>query len=1059
MKTLSISTFHITFFILLFCTSVFSQNIYTKWEENYEKGKKFLEENKIEKATIHLDSAYLQAKKHLKIEDKLLGDIAFQLGLAYKKRRKPKKALLHFEISVKNAETIKNDTILIERLTETSNTHHILGNTSGALDILKHRQDLIITLYGKETTQNSDNLLQLSSLYSKMNDFDSAIASNKASTTILQSIHGSSSVKLASNLTQLGQIYGNLGNYDEAIKLQDKALSLFTNADKTNKDYVLALFIKAWLLEKINENKLAIQLYKEVQEILKDQPNHPGYIAANGNIGLASTNVGDYETALTYIQKALKKTSPKNLARYTTRMQNLAFLYTKLGDFKKAEKIYTKTKNNLKDHKNSNLILYGRLINNIGKMHRLKGDIKASEPLFKEALEVFLQVHDKNHIQYGYQHNDYANTLFNLKRYEEALELFIENISLSKINNRINTQEHQNWLFNLGDAYNKLERFDEALPLIMSASSNTKAILGEEQIIYGQMIYALARTHMGLGNTEKAIPKIETSNTIFVNEIEKVFRFRSEKEKRDFMMIIKHNFDELLSLAFVSDLKSDKLNTINLNNQLLLKGLLLSSSKGLLPQLRSLNNDSINSKIQTYSYLRTLLSKTLNKPLINRQFDADSLKDDVNQKEAELVKLNSTYFGNTHSLKKDWNLSKKALGHHDIAVEFTNFNLIKNGKSTDSIMYAAYLYKKDWAFPKMIPLFEENDLKIHLKGKSPNQIYANQNLYQLIFNDIEPYLNDIENLIFAPSGTLNQLSLSALFSNINTKFNDKINLIQFSNTSLLEQKPKEPEWTSTLFIGGINYNYNERIVKPIDTTKYNYVATSNLKNSRGTRNRGESWTKLPGTLKEIQNLQQLLTSNNKPNSVLKDNEATEARFKLLSGNSPKILHIATHGYFYENIISKPLYSMNLSTEDHYRLSDDPLLRSGLILAGGNYAWKHGINPNEEEDGILTALEISNLDLSNTDMVVLSACETGLGDIDGSEGVYGLQRAFKMAGVDIIVMSLWKVPDLETAEFMTLFYEEWVNNVNIKEAFNNAQRKMRQKHINKPKNWAAFVLFE
>jgi CHAT domain-containing protein/uncharacterized protein HemY len=1037
-----------------------SQNSYSKWEENYNKGVEALKKEDYDKASQFLDKAYIIANNNFTKNDKNLYNTLYQLGLAYKKSRNPKKALTYFEEAVEHAKKAKIDTLLIEGLKETSSTHLILGNNNNALNILKSRQKLIINTFGGQSLKNSENFLLLSSLYIKTNNFDLAIEANQSSTSILESIYGYSSVKLVSNISQLGQIYGNLGNYDKALKLQDKALSLFSDEEKTSYDYVLALFIKAWLLEKINEKEIAINLYKEVQNILKD-PNHPGYIAANGNIGQASTDLGDYETGLTYIQEALKKTSPDNLRSYTTRMQNLAFLYAKLGDFNKAEKNYNKAKNNLIDHKDSNPILYGRLINNMGKMYRFKGDLNKSESLFKEALDVFLTVYDKNHIQYGYQLNDYANVLFNLERHEEALELFKENIYLSETNNRTDTQEYQNWLFNLGDSYNKLKRFNEALPLIITASNNTKTILGEDDLIYGQMLNSLAHTYIGLGDTEKAIPKIEISNSIFINEIEKVFRFRSEKEKRDFMMVIKDNFDELLSLHFVTGVNSDKLNSINLNNQLLLKGLLLNSSKGILPQLRSLNNDTINSKIQTYNYLRSLLTKTLNKPVINRNFDTDSLKDIVNNKEAELTKLNSSYFGNTYNLKKDWKLSKNVLTNNEVALEFANYNLIKQDESTDSIMYVAFLYKKNWGYPKMIPLFEEADLKTLLKGKSPNQIYVNKPLYQLIFKDIEPYINNIETIFYAPSGILNQLSLSALFNNFNntTTNNNNINLFQLSNTGVLKQKSKEPEWTNTLFMGAINYDYTETSNASLNTTQYAMIENSSLKNSRGTRNRGESWTYLPGTLKEIQSLKNILTTYNKPYLILKGNEATEARFKSLSGNSPKILHIATHGYFYENNLQKPSYAFGLSTEDRYRLSDDPLLRSGLILTGANYAWKHGANPNDKEDGILTAMEISNLDLSNTDIVILSACETGLGDINGSEGVYGLQRAFKMAGVDIIVMSLWQVPDFETAEFMELFYNEWINIGNVKEAFNNTQKIMQQKYMDTPKKWAAFVLFE
>jgi len=194
--------------------------------------------------------------------------------------------------------------------------------------------------------------------------------------------------------------------------------------------------------------------------------------------------------------------------------------------------------------------------------------------------------------------------------------------------------------------------------------------------------------------------------------------------------------------------------------------------------------------------------------------------------------------------------------------------------------------------------------------------------------------------------------------------------------------------------------------------------------------------------------------------TLSKNEATEENFKKLSGNSPNILHIATHGFFYENLNRNVQFETNLSTEDQYRLAEDPLLRSGLIMAGANYAWKNSSNPpNEIEDGILTAMEISNLDLSNTDLVVLSACETGLGDIEGSEGVYGLQRAFKMAGVDKLIMSLWQVPDEETADFMQLFYEKWLNERTVRDAFIDTQREMYLKYKNEPLKWAAFVLLE
>lgn len=138
-----------------------------------------------------------------------------------------------------------------------------------------------------------------------------------------------------------------------------------------------------------------------------------------------------------------------------------------------------------------------------------------------------------------------------------------------------------------------------------------------------------------------------------------------------------------------------------------------------------------------------------------------------------------------------------------------------------------------------------------------------------------------------------------------------------------------------------------------------------------------------------------------------------------------------------------------------------MMRSGLILAGANYAWLNGHPIREgEEDGILTAYEISQMDLAQTGLVVLSACETGLGDIKGNEGVYGLQRAFKIAGVDYLIMTLWKVDDKATALFMIEFYKHYLQDgMSIPDAFRLTQQEFIANPLSSPYLWAGFVLLE
>ena len=187
-------------------------------------------------------------------------------------------------------------------------------------------------------------------------------------------------------------------------------------------------------------------------------------------------------------------------------------------------------------------------------------------------------------------------------------------------------------------------------------------------------------------------------------------------------------------------------------------------------------------------------------------------------------------------------------------------------------------------------------------------------------------------------------------------------------------------------------------------------------------------------------------------------EANEESFKALSGNSPATLHIATHGFFLQDEKQIRQTGFMQLMGDEKRVYRNPLLRSGLLFAGANRAWTNTDVVPGIEDGILTAEEISQLDLSKTKLVVLSACETGLGEVQNSEGVFGLQRAFKLAGVETLVMSLWKVDDTATKDFMITFYQNLMEGKSKLQSFKTAQNFVREKYRN-PYYWAAFVMMD
>jgi CHAT domain-containing protein len=212
-----------------------------------------------------------------------------------------------------------------------------------------------------------------------------------------------------------------------------------------------------------------------------------------------------------------------------------------------------------------------------------------------------------------------------------------------------------------------------------------------------------------------------------------------------------------------------------------------------------------------------------------------------------------------------------------------------------------------------------------------------------------------------------------------------------------------------------------------------------------------AWKYLVGTQLELERISKIFKSKKIPIQERTGLAASEADFKKqqVETLSPSVIHFATHGFYYQNATQ--------SATKSFQSASNPLIRSGLVMAGANRVWLGNKPYLNSEDGILTAYEISLMNLSNTKLVVLSACETGLGAIEGSEGVYGLQRAFKMAGVERILVSLWQVPDKQTAELMEKFYTYLLDNQSIQTAFAHAQQDMKEKYA--PYYWAGFVLIK
>ncbi len=299
----------------------------------------------------------------------------------------------------------------------------------------------------------------------------------------------------------------------------------------------------------------------------------------------------------------------------------------------------------------------------------------------------------------------------------------------------------------------------------------------------------------------------------------------------------------------------------------------------------------------------------------------------------------------------------------------------------------------------------------------------------------------MKRVYFSPDGVFHSINMKTLYNpETGNYLGDEIDLeLVTSGKDVLQEKVAPLPQKLGLLIGNPDFGREAN-----DTSRERNTDFAELLASV---ERGSGLSPLPGTEKEVQQIQALLKANQWRVTTLLNADATEEALKNML--KPNVLHIATHGFFQEDVKGEIKYNNN------------PLYRSGLLLSGAakTLESKVDLRGNAQignEAGILTAFEALNLNIDNTDLVVLSACETGLGEIRNGEGVYGLQRAFKLAGARTILMSLWKVNDQTTQELMVSFYENWFGGMSKREAFDTAQTQLRAKYEH-PYYWGAFVL--
>lgn len=399
-----------------------------------------------------------------------------------------------------------------------------------------------------------------------------------------------------------------------------------------------------------------------------------------------------------------------------------------------------------------------------------------------------------------------------------------------------------------------------------------------------------------------------------------------------------------------------------------------------------------------------------------------------------------------------WETVLAALSRDDIAIEFFQYGT-KDKESGKQ--YGALILKAGWKTPKFVHLCSSTDLERVMKAK--HRAYSIDGLlYGLIWEPFNIDLKGVNNIYYSPQGLLHTINLDAITNNKGVPMFQRYSMHRLSSTVNINEGNISPFKKSYVY-GGLVYDTDDETMlqehRKFNDTDHVYAGLSWVADSTSSRH---GWAYLPNSKTETDLITNLLAASSIDVVKYSGVEGTEESFKAIDGTRPSHIHLATHGFYLHYS-----YSDSTAMADNYEKqiasSLNPLIRSGLILSNGGRAWKGEPIPKGVEDGILQADEIASINLSGTSLLVLSACETALGDIS-SDGVYGLQRAFKMAGVETIIMSLWEVDDKATALFMSYFYEALTSGKKKHEAFVSAQNQLREKYSD-PYYWAAFIMLD
>jgi len=938
-----------------------------------------------------------------------------------------------------------------------------IGETGNAIEYLQHR-----ALIGKEILgeTNPDYLLRINYLaedYIFTGQYQKALDILQKAVEFGKKSLGEKNTDYITLLNNLSAVYSKLGEYTKALEINEKVVELrLAVLGEKDPIYLRSLNDLATGYAYFGDYKKALGINLKVVELRKEVlgEKNPDYINSLANLAHTYSDNGDYSKALEIKMKVVelyKEVLGEKHKDYLASLANLAVAYSKLGDYQKALETKLRVVELGKEvwgEKNPSYLLN---VNNLALTYSDLGDYEKALEINLKVIELGKEVFSEKDPDYLTCMSNLALTYIGLGDYQKALDI---SLNVWELRKEVLGEKHPDCLQSLSiidRLYYGNGDYDTSLQTCRLNINWTKETLGENHPYYLNRLNNLSLTEYQLMKNDSALIHfremlMKTQKMVIEN-----ISMMTENQRVQYWRKIRNYFYPFPMFLEKTLITHPEGTSDAYNFTLFTKGLMLNTTIDFNKLILEKGTPESILKFEELKLLKLQIQGLLEKPIAERYLDTDSLENIAQQKETELVKLSKEYGDNTENLKITWKDVQAKLEDNDVAIEFVEYPTL-----SDTIKYAALVLRKGWQYPKMISLFRKDQIDEYF-SQDENEIYSNgfvgKQIKKLIWEPLEEVISPGERVYFSPAGIIHQLAIENLSADDSTTLGDQYQMYRLSSTKELAfDRPVSPIRSSVLF-GGLEYAMEDADMKK-ESTKYefeksrSYLAFRGYNSDTTTRS---GWEYLKGTKPEVEQISQVMREKQYEVKEYTGVSGNEESFKSLSGEPHGIIHLATHGFFLpiEESRENPFMMQRIGDQQLDKPFIDPMLRSGLIMSGGNRAWLGEVIPENIEDGVLTAKEISHLDLRGTDLVVLSACETGLGEVS-SEGVFGLQRSFKQAGVRTIVMSLWDVHDDATRLMMTKFYEGLLSGKEKREAFLEAKKSCKEK-FPLPQYWAAFIL--